>query len=170
MSSSYTESGSVSFTLTHAKHLAAKVATDLKRIQRFYGSPSDEWIAAYEAEITQFLKGGFLKIVTYGFQRNGQWIEPTLQYSAKELGTGAADDDPGRIRPNANIAGAGFTSYLTYSASWYALTGEQKATFRSGLPFQRSGAAEPTINGSLQSDRIYSAGGRSLSRSSVRSF
>ncbi|HET6763931.1 MAG TPA: hypothetical protein VFH27_09665, partial [Longimicrobiaceae bacterium] len=99
MSGSYTETGSVSFTLTHAKHLAAKVATDLKRIQRFYGTPSDEWIASFEAEVTQFLREGFLKEVTYGFKRNGQWIEPTLRYTARTLADGVTDDDPGRIRP-----------------------------------------------------------------------
>ena len=170
MSYSYTESASVSFTVTHAKHLAAKVATDLKRIQRFYDTPSNEWVAAFEAEITHFLKAGYLGEVTYGFQRDDQWIEPTLRYTAQELGDATVDDDPGRIRPNANITGASFYSYLTYSASWYALTAEQQATFKNGLPFQRGGAGEPAINGYLQSDRTYSAGGRSLSRSSVRSF
>jgi hypothetical protein len=169
MSYSYTESATVSFTLTHAKHLASKVATDLKRIQRFYGSPSDEWIAAYEAEIIQYLKAGYLREVTYGFRREGQWIEPTLRYSAQELGEGALDDDPGRVRPNANVSGAAFHSYLTQNAAWSGLSSEQQATFKGTLPFQRSGAPEPTVNGYLQSDRTYSAGGRSLTRSSVRS-
>lgn len=170
MSYSYTESGSVSFTITHAKHLAAKVATDLKRIQRFYGNPGDEWIAAYEAEITYLLKAGYLGEVTYGFKRGGQWTEPTLRYTARQLGEGAEDHDPGRIRPGANIAGASFSSFLSYSNSWYALTSEQQAHFEEGLPFQRSGGAEPSISGYLESDRTYSAGGRSLDRSSVRSF
>jgi len=170
MSSSYTESATVTFTLTHAKHLAAKVATDLKRIQRFYGSPSDGWIASFEAEITHFLKAGYLNEVTYGFKRNDQWIEPTLRYTARELKDGTVDDDPGRIPHNANIVGASFYSYLTYNASWYALTVEQQAEFKNNLPFQRTGAAEPTISGYLQSDRTYSAGGRQLSRSIVRSF
>ena len=31
--------------------LASKVATDLKRMQRFYGSPSDADIASYEVEV-----------------------------------------------------------------------------------------------------------------------
>jgi hypothetical protein len=169
MSYSYTESATVSFTLTHARHLASKVATDLKRIQRFYGSPSDEWIAAFEAEIIQYLKAGYLREVTYGFRRGGQWIEPTLRYSAQELGEGTLDDDPGRVRPNANVSGAAFHSYLTQNAAWNGLSSEQQATFKGTLPFQRGGAPEPTVNGYLQSDRTYSAGGRSLTRSSVRS-
>jgi hypothetical protein len=32
------------------------------------------------------------------------------------------DDDPGRIRPGADIRGASFYSYLTYGASWDRLT------------------------------------------------
>jgi len=35
MASSYTISETATFTLTHAKHMAAKVAADLKRLQRF---------------------------------------------------------------------------------------------------------------------------------------
>ena len=60
------------FTVTHARHLASKVATDLKRIQRFYGEPSDKWINDYEDELVTLLKGGYVETVTYGFQRGGE--------------------------------------------------------------------------------------------------
>jgi len=46
-------SDSVSFTVTHARHMAAKVATDLKRMQRLYGAPSDPSIADYEGELIE---------------------------------------------------------------------------------------------------------------------
>ena len=72
--SSYTLTGSETFTITHAKHMAAKVAADLKRLQRFYGKPSNSDIEAYEKEVIQLLKFGYLKKVTYGFKRNGTWI------------------------------------------------------------------------------------------------
>lgn len=117
MSYSFTLSDSITFTLTHAKHLGAKVATDLKRMQRFYGYPSDSSIADYEVEIIEFLKNGYLGTVTYGFKRGDSWIEPTLRYSARELsGIDANDDDPGKVRPGADISGASFYSYLTYSS------------------------------------------------------
>ena len=51
MSYSFTASESITFTVTHARHMAAKVSADLKRMQRFYQSPTDESIAQYEAEI-----------------------------------------------------------------------------------------------------------------------
>ena len=63
MTDSYTISDSESFTVTHARHMAAKVATDLKRMQRLYGSPSDTSIAKYEAEVIEFMKAGYLGTV-----------------------------------------------------------------------------------------------------------
>lgn len=166
---SYTESST--FTVTHARHMAAKVAADLKRMQRFYGSPSDADIATYEAEATELIKAGYLGTVTYGYKKDGNWIEPTLRYTARDLAGGSAnDDDPGRVRPGANIAGASFYSYLTYSAAWDQLTQAQRDAFKGTLPFFRGAASEPGIFGYLASDRTYSSGGRALDRATVRSF
>jgi hypothetical protein len=151
--------------------MAAKVATDLKRMQRLYGRPSDIDIASYEAEITEFLKGGYLGTVTYGFRREGNWIEPALRYTARDLaGAAANDDDPGRVRHNANITDATFYSYMTYSTAWYGLNEAEKEVFRKRLPFTRGGAPEPGVNGYLTDDLTYSSGGRALNRASVRSY
>lgn len=170
MSYSYTSTETASFTITHARDMAAKVATDLKRIQRLYYEPSDKDIAEYEAEVIVLLKAGYLGTVTYGFQRNGVWIEPTLKYTARDLADNAANDDPGRIRPSANISNADFHSYLTYSQSWYALTQSERDAFRKTLPFDRVNRSEPGVNGYFNSDKSYASGGRALERMSVRSF
>ena len=171
MSYSYTLAETTTFTLTHAIHMAAKVATDLKRMQRFYRHPSDDDIAGYEAEVIALLKSGYLGTVTYGFKRDGNWIEPTLRYTARDLaGAAANDDDPGRIRPGADVVGAIFYSYLTYSAAWDALSVAERTNFKKSLPFQRGGAPEPGVNGYLCEDRTYSSGGRALYRASVRSY
>jgi hypothetical protein len=168
MSYSFTASDSITFTETHARHMAAKVSTDLKRMQRLYGCPSDTDIARFEAEIIVFLKAGYLGTVTYGFRRNGDWIEPTLRYTARDLaGATANDDDPGRVRHDANIDGATFYTYLTYSSAWDTAT--DKDDFNKRLPFQRGGAPEPGVSGYLSEDKTYSAGGRALNRASVRS-
>jgi hypothetical protein len=171
MSASYTYTQSVTFTVTHARHMAAKVATDLKRMQRFYGFPSDTRIAQFEVEATELIKAGFLGTVTYGFQRNGNWIEPMLRYTARDLaGSSANDDDPGRVRPGADVSGAVFKSYLTYSAEWDQLSAAQQAAFEATLPFSRSGTPEPGITGYLATDKTYSSGGRALDRAMLRSF
>ena len=171
MSSSFTRTETTTFTRTHAKHLAAKVATDLKRMQRLYDEPDDGRIADFEAEVVEFLKDGYLDTVTYGFRRGGNWVEPTLRYTARELaGATANDDDPGRIRPGADTNGASFYSFLTYSLAWNNLNQSQKEQFLGRLPFRRTTATEPGINGYLTQGLTYSAGGRALDRSIVRSF
>ncbi|HTV30266.1 MAG TPA: hypothetical protein VMF32_21120 [Xanthobacteraceae bacterium] len=171
MTLSYTLSETETFTVTHARHMAAKVATDLQRMQRFYGYPSDTRIAEFEAEITEFLKAGYLGTVTYGFKRDGQWIEPTLRYAARDLaGSAANDDDPGKVRPGADISGATFYSYLTYGGGWYSESEAEKAAFEKRLPIQRGTASEPGVNGYLTDDRTYSSGGWALNRASVRSY
>ena len=167
----YTVTTTETFSYTHARHIAAKVATDLKRIQRFYPEPSDQWIEDYEVEITELLKAGYLGTVTYGFQRNGYWIQPTLRYTAKELaGYSANDDDPGRIRPGANVQGASFSSHLTYSSAWDVLTPQQKAQFKEQLPIRRVTGLDAGVTGAWTVDRTYSAGGRGVDRSSLASY
>lgn len=170
MSSSYTVSESTTFTITHARHMAAKIATDLKRVQRLYGSPSDHKIAQYETEAIALMKAGYLNYVWYGFKRKNLWIEPTLKYTAQDLFSGSVDDDPGKIRPGADVAGAAFYTYLTYSAKWHALSTAEQDAFEAELPYVRSGAAEPTVSGYLSTDKTYSSGGRALERATVRSF
>ncbi|MDE0256434.1 MAG: hypothetical protein OYG32_16705, partial [Rhodospirillaceae bacterium] len=167
----YAITESATFTVTHARHMAAKVATDLKRMQRLYDSPSDADIDAYEAEVIALLKAGYLGTVWYGFRRDGLWIEPTIKYTPRELyGASASDDDPGRIRRGANVSGADFYSYLTYSSSWNSLTAYEQDAFKRTLPFYRRGAAEPAVYGYISHDRTYSSGSRALDRSSVRSY
>lgn len=169
-STTFTES--TTYTITHARHVGAKVATDLRRIQRLYeGRPDDSQIADYEAEIIALMKAGYVDHVTYGFKRDGVFIEPSLRYTAAEiLGSAAIDDDPGKIRPGANVTGATFTSFLSYTWAWWGLSEAQRATVKSNLPFQRSTGTEPGISGYLDQDRTYSAGGRSLQRATLRSF
>jgi len=159
------------FTVTNAKYIASKVAADLKRMQRFYNLPSDVNIQSYESELIEFLRYGFLDTVTYGFQKNGNWIEPTLIYKAKDLyGLTSNDDDPGSVRPGADVSGATFHSYLTYSTLWINKSESEKEEFHKSLPFRRGGAPEPGVTGYLISDRTYSSGDRALNRSSVKNY
>lgn len=171
MSSSFTYNESATFTVTHARHIAAKVATDLKRMQAFYGSPTDAHIAVLEEEITFLLRHGYLDNVCYGFKRDGNWIEPMLRYAAPELGGASiADNDPGRVKPGANVDGAWFYSYLIYSSTWINLPADQKERLRGDFPLQREGASAPGITGYLAPDLNYAAGGRVLQRASLRSY
>lgn len=169
--SSYTITESTTFTVTHARHMAAKVSADLKRMQRFYGHPGDSDIVNYESEAIELLKAGYFGTLTIGFLRGGQWIEPTLRYTARDLaGMSTSDDDPGRVLPGRDISGATFHNYMTYSAAWDLLTESQKDAFKRRMPFYRTGMAQPTVNGYLVEDKTYSAGGRALNRASVKAY
>lgn len=106
MTTSFT--ASTTFTVTNARHLATKVSADLKRMQRFYGLPSDQQIAEFELELVEYLKAGYLDKITYGFKRDGNWIPPTLRYTAQELASGAIDDDPGRVTTGHDTTNARF--------------------------------------------------------------
>ena len=166
-----TFTGVRTFTLTDAKYIASKVATDLKRIQRFYGFPSNNQIDDFETELAIYLKYGFLDSVTYGFQKNDQWIEPMVKYNAQELsGYASKDDDPGLIKPNADISGAKFCSFLTYSTAWWLTTNSEQNEFKKLLPINRTTGSEPGFNGYLSRDLTYSSGGQSLNRSSLKSY
>lgn len=167
---SFTVAETLTFTVTHARHLAAKVATDLRRMQRFYGYPSDIKIEEFEAELIVLLKAGYLDEVTYGFKRGNDWIEPTLRYTAVDLVGSGTDDDPGRVRQGRDISGASFYSFLTYSAKYLNASAAERESSLKDLPFKRGGAPAPGISGYLESDKSYSAGGRALNRTNVRSF
>jgi hypothetical protein len=171
MSTSYALTETAAFTVTHARHMASKVAADLKRVQRFYGEPSDTRIANYETELTELLKAGFLSEISYGYQRNGSWIEPTLRYTAQDLqGMAANDDDPGKVRAGADVSNASFGSFLIYSSAYYTATEVTRAAVHRLLPFSRGDSDNPGVTGYFSADRTYSAGGQALNRQSVRSW
>ena len=170
MSSTYSDTGSQTFTRAHAKRISYRIATDLKRLQRLYGRPTDGAIGEFELEVIELLTVGYLDRVTYGFRRGDDWIEPTLRYTAFELASPGFGDDPGRVRVGANVNGASFHSYLSHSDEWWAISASERDAFEETLPFRRRGEPESGIDGYLQQDRAYTAGGRGLQRATVRSW
>jgi hypothetical protein len=149
--------------------IASRVAADLQRFQRFYGAPSDELIDKYEKEITELLRHDVVKEVIYGFKRNSRWTEATIRYRALQGGGLNASDDPGKIRPNLDVAGARFTSFLTYNSQWGTLSQSERDSIRAACPFQRATENAPDLEcGFWVDDHSYTAGGRGLARSSVR--
>ena len=95
MSYSFTATETKTFTLTHAKHLAAKVSADLKRLQRLYGHITDERIAEFEGEVTELLRQGYLGTVTCTASAQRHVDRAHLRYTAADLAGSGADDIPG---------------------------------------------------------------------------
>lgn len=167
MSTSYTSSET--FTLTHAKYLGSKVATDLKRLQRMNkGRPDDVSIAEYEEEFIELMRNGYLETVTYGFKRNGAWTAAAIRYRV-DNGSVSTDDDPGKIKANLDIDGAHFSSYLIYAQKWWNLTQAQRDSVEAGISLKRTTGQEPGLEKGYWSDDLnYGAAGKGLSRSSVK--
>lgn len=169
MSTSYTSTAVETFSVVHARYIASKVATDLKRFQRFYNEPTDVWIDWYEGELTELLNRDVVGNVIYGFKRDDRWTEATVRYTALPGGSLSVDDDPGKIRPGLDVGSAVFTSFLTYSDKWQQLSLAEKAAIERACPFARTTGPTPALEaGYWASDLNYLAGGRGLGRSTVR--
>lgn len=168
---SFTTTGNETFSIIHARRIASRVATDLLRFQSFYGLPSDDSIDAYEEELAILLNYDVVKWVEYGFQRNGKWTEAAVRYTALPGGTLVASDDPGKIRPNLDVAGARFTSFLDLNDKWFSKSEADRAAINAQRPFTRGTGTEPPLeNGYWANDLNYTAGGRGLGRATARRF
>ena len=170
---SFSVTASASFTITHARYLSSKVATDLKRLQGLYRKydPSNAEIDSYEAELAYLLKHDAVGSVIYGYQRNGVWTPACVRYTVDANGSIQADDDPGKLRPGHDIVNARFTSFLSYSASWSDRTASERAAIEEASPLQRISGSTPGLErGYWADDRSYSAGGRGVARSTVKGY
>ena len=161
MSPAITVTESTTFTVTHARHMAAKVATDLKRMQRFYGNPSDSDIANYEVEAIELLKADISERspTASGETASGSSRRCVTRRATSQAWLRTTTTRAGFARAR-DIEGATFYSYMTYSAAWNALSASRRMPSRAGCRSIGRQAPEPAVNGYLADDRTYSAGGR----------
>ncbi len=167
-----TQTGTSTSTFTNARHIASKVAADLKRLQRVYGinSPDDTEIYNYQTEMVMLLDEGYVWEVTYGFKRDEKWVI-ALKYRAAGNVLSSTGGDPGGIRPTENIRGAHFTSFLAYSLAWMRLSEQAKRTFQKSIPIQRVDGIEPSLErGSWAEDRNYLSGTLGVQRYMIRRY
>ena len=157
MTSSY--SLSETFSIVHARHIASRVAGDLRLMSRYYPRPSLDEVEDYLEEIAQLLVTGYLATFEIGYRRDGRRVF-TLFYEVLGDGT-LSDARAGGVPTDADITGASFFSYVTYARDDAA-----RAAFLAGLPVQRTGGPQP-IDGNgywIHDDRSYAAGGMGLRR------
>jgi hypothetical protein len=166
----YTTTSTQTFSLTSAKYVASKVAADLRYMRALYGKPSESEIERWIEELVLWIHSGYLGTVTYGFKRNGNCVL-AVKYVADRAGNLTQDDTSGKVRPGVDVSGLPFYNYLTHSTTWAWLKSTQQAAFEATLPFQRTGAPEPGVEGGYwQEDRTYSADGGGVRRSTIRRF
>src|SRR5689334_17499738 len=102
---SYSYTTNETFTLAHARHLAAKVAADMHQCQRFYGKPTDAKIEDYQQELIVLLYGRYVESYEFGFKTSDGRRVISWLYIVSPSG----DLEGGRsggLFPTADISGA----------------------------------------------------------------
>lgn len=153
------------FTITEARYIAAKVATDLRLLHNLYGAPALAWIDDYAEEAALLLRDGYLGTVSYGFRdpATNDW-KLRLRYTAT-VGGQLVDSRPGMLSADAAVANCTFYSFLSYSPKFLNLGSADQANVKANLPVSRSPAEEPTTgSGNITSGNGYSRNGLGVSR------
>ncbi|MDF9278432.1 hypothetical protein P4U43_11595 [Arthrobacter sp. EH-1B-1] len=168
MTSSY--SISETFTLTHAKHLASKVVSDLYQCHNFYGEPSEMQIAKYQDELIVMLAGGYVNEYEFGFKKNDQRIV-SWQYRVNGSGdlVGGIDNRSGGLYARADTSGATVFNFMSYSQAWFSLSSSEQINVKSKHPVDRSAGDLPSDGlGYWHTDRTYSSAGVAIERKTFR--
>lgn len=165
--STTTVTRSQTFTRSDAQYVASKMAADLYRMKRLYGSPSDSQIENTMVEVILLLSQGYLLDVHIGFKRNGKWVV-AVGYQAHNGGL-VGDDSAGGVPAGVDIRGAEHYNYLRYSSAFDRLSPSEKERVKASLPWRRTNGQLPSDGvGSWSSDRTYSRSGGGTVRSTFR--
>lgn len=167
---SYTQTRSTTFTISEARKLGAKVEADLYLCWRHYDQPTLEAIPRYAEELAQLLKDGYVQEYEFGFKSDNKRVL-CWRYRVAADGSLQADDRPGQVYAHADVSGATFYNFMTYSTAWYALGSVERARIKAALPVSRGDGSLPDDgNGYWISDKTYSAANVGLGRSTYRPY
>lgn len=169
--STFTHSTSATFTVTHAKHLASKIAADLNACARLHGKPSLSVVENYNAELVELLRYGYLSRYEFGFQKDDKRVL-SWSYEVTSNGNIETDERAGKMSAYVDLGGTSFFNYAWYSSKYKALTFDQQSTFKSSHPVDRT-SGDPPVDGLGSwsgTEKNYSAGGTGVSRRSFRSY
>lgn len=170
MSFTMTRTASESFTLTHAKYLAAKVTSDMLRCLQNYGRPAQSDINNYGTELALLLRDGYVAAYEFGFSQGDERLL-SWHYVVDSSGISSTDDRPGRIASGVAVASATWFNQLTFSSAWFALPPAERDRICTGLPIQRVTKDGPKDGrGYWTNDLNYSASGVSLGRRTFRPY
>lgn len=162
MTGTFTRSNS--FTITHARYLASKIAADMHLCAAYYGLPSEASIRNYAEELAQYLNEGYLESYEFGYEKSGVRIV-TWRYTVDSNGNITTDDRPGKVVPSVDISGATFFNHLAQNSTFFGMSEYQQSAFKSRLPVQRTNGYPPSDGaGYWTSDRNYYSGGCGIGR------
>jgi hypothetical protein len=162
MTDSYSESET--FSISHARHIASRVAADMRQMSRYYGYPEESEIDDFLEEIAQYLVKGYLATFEMGFKHDGRRLF-TLYYEVLADGS-LSDSRAGGVPAGIDVEGATPFNFLKQSEGFYLLSQAEREAFKAKLPIKRVfGHAPVDGNGRwVSEDRSYAAAGTGLRR------
>lgn len=156
------------FTRTHARDIAAKIAADLRQMNHHYGEPSLDQIPKYLGEIIELLTAGYLRSFEDGFETSDGRRVVSLRYAVRDDGT-ISDGRAGGVYPHADITNATHFNFVNYTQKFFNLIQAERDVFRAALPIQRTPGSDRTDgNGYWEADRGYASGGVGAERRTFR--
>jgi hypothetical protein len=166
MSYSYTTTDT--FTKSHARRLAAKVAADMHQCQLRYGHPTDSDIENYQQELAVLLLGGYVKSYEFGYKTTEGRRVLSWFYTPGPAG----DLEGGRsggLYMLADVSNAKSFNFLSYSSEWDALSTEEQDKIEASHPINRTtGSAPEDGDGYWDSSRLYVSGDVAVTRKEFR--
>jgi hypothetical protein len=167
---SYSYTTTESFTVTNARRLAAKVASDMHQSLRLYGKPSLSKIEEYQEELTVMLIGGYLESYEFGFKTSDGKRIVSWMYTVSSSGE-LEGGRSGGLYSYADVSSARSFNYVTFSNAWFALSQDEKDKVNSTHPVDRTTGDPPQDgNGYWSSSREYSSGGVAITRKEFRPY
>lgn len=168
MSTSFTTSSS--FTITDARNLASKIAADMHLCALYYGKPGEVAIRAYSEELAILLRDGYVEAYEFGYKKDNERVV-CWRYTVHADGSVSADESPGKVVSWADVSGAVFYNFLSYSQKWFDLGVSERDRIKRSLPIQRSHGELPSDGaGYWICDRQYSSSGVGFSRQTFRPY
>jgi hypothetical protein len=148
-----------SFTKTHARRLAAKVAADMHQCRQLYGSPAESSIEAYQDELVVMLAGQYLEAYEFGFETTDERRVVTWRYTVSSTGD-LVGGRSGGLFAAADVSRAQLFNQRTPNAAWWGLSPAERERIEGQHSVRRVTKSGPTDgNGYWAEERVYDSGG-----------
>jgi hypothetical protein len=169
--SAFSFSHSATFTITHAKYLASKIAADLNVCNRLHGRPTVSQVESYSEELIELLRHGYLSRYEFGFKRDAKRVL-SWSYDVTSSGNIETDDRAGKMSAYLDLRDTTFFNFVWYSSKYNSLSIDDQKTFGVTHPINRTTGEPPSDGAGYWSgtEKIYSSGGTGVSRRSFRSY
>lgn len=169
--STFSFTHSATFTITHAKHLASKIAADLNVCSRLHGRPTVSQVDSYNEELIELLRYGYLSRYEFGFKRDEKRVL-SWSYEVTSSGNIETDDRAGKLSAYVDLSGTTFFNFVWYSSKYNSMSVDEQTTFDGTHPVNRTTGEPPSDGAGYWSgtEKTYSSGGTGVSRRSFRSY